>query len=293
MFGKAWRRPRRLIFAGAVLLAAIVLIVATWPAMPRRLAPGTTVFPAGDQVVLRFVRSTGSVHVRAGPDGQVSITQDRSGISGAIHVSYRQHADVITVAVSVENGLPVATWVDFEVAVPRGASTSVAVGAGTLTASGLTGDLALRDASGSIGAAHVSGTVALQTTSGSITTSRVSGQVRAITGNGTITTTSTRLRGRSLVQAQDGTINFRGSLSPGCRALFTNTNGAIGITLPSRSPVLVDARTASGSISSQFPAVRVTSDPPGRAAHGRIGRGVPARLRIQTTGGSISLGHGN
>jgi hypothetical protein len=95
----AWRRPRRLMLAGAVLLAAIVIIIATRPTPPRHLPPGTTVFPVGGQVALRFVRSTGSVHVRAGPDGQVSITQDRSGITSAMHVRYQQQGDVITVTV--------------------------------------------------------------------------------------------------------------------------------------------------------------------------------------------------
>lgn len=289
---RRWRPPLLLLLAGALLLAAIALIVATRPAKPRHLAPGTAVFAVGDQVVLRFVHSTGSVHLRAGPDGQVSITQNRSGITSAIHVSYRQQADAITVTVSVQNGLPVATWVDFEVAVPRDVSASVAVGAGTLTAARLTGNLALRDTNGSIWAAHVSGVIALRTVSGSINTSQVSGQVQAITGNGTITTIATRLRGHSFVRARDGTINFHGSLDPGCRAVFTNTGGAVGVTLPGNSSVLVDARTTAGSISSQFPSVHVVPDRPGQAAHGRIGRDAPARLRIQTTGGSISLSHG-
>src|SRR5260370_37375994 len=39
----AWRRPRRLMLVGA-LLVAVALIIATWPATtPRHPAPGTTV----------------------------------------------------------------------------------------------------------------------------------------------------------------------------------------------------------------------------------------------------------
>jgi hypothetical protein len=277
---------------GALLLAAIALIIATWPSMSPRLAPGTKVFQIDHRVVLRFVHSTGSVHMRAGPDGQVSITEHRSGITDAIHTSYRQQGDVITVTVSIGAGLPMATWVDFDVAVPRDTSANVAVAAGTLKAAGLAGNFVLHDTNGSISAANVNGAIALQTASGSIDTSRVSGQVRAITDNGTITTTSTRLRGRSLVQAQNGTINFHGSLDPDCHAVFRNTNGAIGITLPSRSSVLVHARTRFGSINSEFSSVRVVSHSVGRFADGRVGRGVPARLTIQTTGGSIDLNHG-
>jgi hypothetical protein len=288
----AWRRPRRLVLAGALLLAAIALIIATWPTMQRQQAPGTKVFQIGHRVVLRFVHSTGSVHLRAGPDGQVSITENRSGITDSIHTGYRQQGDDITVTVSIGHGLPTATWVDFDVAVPRDTSANVAVAAGTLKAAGLTGNFALHDTNGSISAANVNGAVALQTASGSIDTSQVSGQVRAITDNGTITTMSTRLRGHSLVQAQNGTINFHGSLDPDCHAVFRNTNGAIGITLRSGSSVLVHARTRFGSINSEFSSVHVASHSVGRIADGRVGRGARARLTIQTMGGSIDLNHG-
>jgi hypothetical protein len=291
----AWRRPRRLVLVGAVLLAAIALIIATRrPATttPRHPAPGTTVFQVGQRVVLRFVHSTGSVHVSAGPDGQVSITENRNGITDAIHTSYRQQGDAITVTVSIDNGLPLATWVDFNVAMPQDTSANVATGAGTLKAAGLTGNFVLQDTNGSIWAANLSGVIALQTASGSINTSHVSGQVSAITNNGTITTISTRLRGHSLMQAQNGTISFHGSLDPGCHVVFSNTNGATGVTLPGGSSILLDARTRSGSINSGFPSVHVVPDSGGRTAHGRVGRGALAHLSIQTMGGSIDLHQG-
>jgi hypothetical protein len=289
----AWRRPRRLALVGILLLAAIALIIVTRPpATPRHPAPGTTVFQIDNGVVLRFVHSAGSVHVSAGPDGQVSITEHRNGMTDAIHTSYRQQGDVITVTVSIENGLPLATWVDFDVAVPQDTSANVAVAAGTLKAAGVTGNIVLQDTNGSIWAANVSGAIALQTASGSINTSQVNGQVSASTDNGTITAISTRLSGHSLVQAQSGTINFHGSLDPGSHAVFRDTNGAIGVSLPSGSSVLVNARTPLGSINSSFSSVHVVSDSHGRVANGRVGRGAPARLSIQTKGGSIDLNHG-
>jgi hypothetical protein len=290
----AWRRPGRLIFAGAVLLV-IVLIIVTRPASttaPRHPA-GTRVFPiSGNRVVLRFVHSTGSVHVSAGPAGQVSVKENRNGLIQAIHTSYRQSGNAVTVTVSVENGLPTATWVDFDVAVPKDTTATVAVAAGTLSAAGVSGNFVLQDTNGSIWAANVAGAVALQTTSGSINTSQVNGQVSAVTANGTVTAIATRLGGHSLVQAQSGTISFRGSLDSGCHAVFRNTNGAIGITLPRSSSVVVDARTPDGSINSEFASVHVVSEAKGRVASGRVGRDAPARLSIQTKSGAIDLNHG-
>jgi hypothetical protein len=288
---EAWRRPRRLLLAAGLLVIVILFIISNRSTTPPQ-PPGTRVFQISNQVVLRFVHSTGSVHVRAGPSGQVSIKENRNGVTYAIHTSYRQQGNVITITVSIEKGLPTATWVDFNVAVPQDTSTNVAVAAGTVTAAGLTGNFVLRDTNGSIWAAHVSGAIAMQTVSGSINTSRVSGQVSAITNNGTITTISTRLSGHSFMRAQNGTINFHGSLGPGSHAVFKNTNGAIGVTLPRGSSVLVDARTPHGSINYEFTSVHVVSDSQGRVAHGRVGRGAPARLSMQTMGGSISLNHG-
>jgi hypothetical protein len=288
----AWRRPRRLIVVGAVM-AVIVLIIVTRPTTSSRPPPpGTKVFQIGNQVALRFLHSTGSVHLSPGPAGQVSITEHRNGLTDAINTGYRQDGNVITVNVSVQNGLPYATWVDFDVAVPQDTTANVAAGAGTLSAAGLTGNFALHDTNGSIWANNVSGAIALQTTSGSINTSHVSGQVSAKTDNGTITTSSTRLGGHSLVQAQSGTINFHGSLDPGSHAAFRNTNGAIGITLPRDSSVLVYARTPLGSINSEFPSLRVVANSDGRVADGRVGRGAAAHLSIDSAGGSIDLNRG-
>src|SRR5258708_27684160 len=153
----AWRRPRRLVLVGA-LLAAIALIIATRPGAttmpPRHPAPGTTVFQTGQRVVLRFVHSAGRVHVTAGPDGQVSITENRSGITDAIHTSYRQQGDLITVTLSIDQGLTLATWVDFDVKVPPGTSAKVAVAAGGPRAGGLPRGFVVADTNRAIWARH-------------------------------------------------------------------------------------------------------------------------------------------
>lgn len=287
----AWRHLRWLVLAGAVAAVAVMLIFEIRSTTPSS-TPGTTVFPVGNRMVLRFVHSTGSVHLRPGPGGQVSVTEHRSGFTAAIHTRYRQRGDVITVTVSIATGLPLATWVDFDVAIPQQVTAKVATGAGTLTAAGLADDIVLNNTSGSIWARNDNGAIGLATASGSINTSKVSGQVSASTDNGTITTNSTRLRGHSVVRARSGTINFQGRLEPGCDADFRNTNGAIAVRLPGSSRVLVDARTPHGSINSQFPSVRPALGRDGsRVARGRIGRAPPAptRLSIRTINGSIGL----
>src|SRR5260221_6502430 len=179
---RAWRRPRRLVLVGA-LLAAIALIIATRPGAttmpPRHPAPGTTVFQAGQRVVLRFVHSAGRVHVTAGPDGQVSITENRSGITDAIHTSYRQQGDLITVTVSIDQGLTLATWVDFDVKVPRGTSAKVAVAAGVLEGALLPRGVVIRDTNRTELAGQLARRIAPPTLRSAHHTRRACGQLNA------------------------------------------------------------------------------------------------------------------
>src|SRR5215469_14435561 len=59
----AWRRPRRMILVGALLLVIVLIIVTRSATLQPHPAPGTTVFQVGNRVVLRFAHSTGSVHL--------------------------------------------------------------------------------------------------------------------------------------------------------------------------------------------------------------------------------------
>ncbi len=285
-------KRRRWILVG-VILGILVLFFATrqTPA-PQRPEPGTTIFHIDSHPALIFAHSNGRVHLSAGPDGQVSIKENRSGITDAIHTHYAQRGNSIAVTVNIDDGLPLDTWVDFDVRVPRQTGANITVAAGTLEAAGLTGDLALSDTNGAIWATNLSGSIALRTQSGSINTTHVSGQLSAITQNGTITTEDTHLSGQSRVQAESGTINFHGSLDRAGSNAFMGGNGAIGIPLPRSSSFHVDARTVSGSINSDFPGVKAIQEHGGSGASGNIGTAPRARLTIQTAGGSIDLHQG-
>ncbi len=290
-----WRTRRRWIAVGAVLLGVLAIYFVTRPApapAPQQVPADTKVFQISNTPVLTFAHSSGRVHITSGPDGQVSIKENRNGITSAIQTQYTRTGDKITVAVSIPDGLYLDTWVDFDVTVPKRAGVTAMLAAGTLEANGLNGHITLSDTNGAIWATNLSGSIALTTQSGSINTERVSGQLTAITQNGTITTGTTRLSGRSTMQADSGTINFHGSLDPSGSYLFRNSNGAIGLTLPNNSAVNVDAHSMSGSITSAFPTVAAVRESSGSGARGSFGRAPRARLTIQTTSGSIQLFQG-
>lgn len=285
-----WRTRRRWMMVGLILFGVLALYYVTRPATsPQPLPPGTKVFQVSNRPVLVFAHSAGRVHISRGQDGQVRITENRNGVTDAIETKYAQQGDTITVTVSVQDGLYLDTWVDFDVAVPPQAGVSATVAAGTLEATGLSGPVTLRNTNGAIWATNLNGPMDLTTESGSINTTGVSGQLTATTQNGTITTTDTRLSGKSTVRAESGTINFHGSLDPRGSYLFHDSNGAVGLTLPRDAAVSVDARATSGSINSEFPSVTAVQGAGGSGARGNIGRAPRASLTIQTTSGSIQL----
>jgi hypothetical protein len=287
----AWR----VLMLGAVVVAVIALIIwsrASSTESPLQAAPDTRVFFVSNQPELVFEHFVGNVHVVPGPDGQVSIKEKKNGETDAIQTRYSQHGDTITVTADIPGGLMLDTWVDYDVTVPRHAGLAATVATGTLEAADLSGPIALSNTNGSIWATNLDGSVSLKTQSGSINLTHVTGQVTAATQNGTITTTATRLGGHSRLQADNGTINFHGMLSPDGSYLFQNRDGAVGLTLPADSTFAVKAATTSGSIDTDFRGVSISHQDGRTEAKGMIGRPPQARLTIQTAGGSIHLFRG-
>lgn len=294
-------RAKRHVTAGRALAVGIIVagILTVFfasrspsPNTPQQIAPDTRRFFVTKQPTLVFNHSIGTVQVMPGPDGQVSIKESKNGETDAVTTHYAQSGDVITVTTDISSGLMEDTWVDFQVSVPAHTGVGMKMATGTLYASNLSGPITLSDTNGSIWATKLAGTIRLKTQSGSINLTNVAGQVNAATQNGTITTTATHLSGHSSVQAESGTINFHGSLSQAGSYLFQNSNGAVGLTLPPNSAFALRARTATGSINTDFPGVSIAHESSRMEARGAVGGAPRAPLTIQTLGGSIGLFRG-
>jgi hypothetical protein len=289
-------RAFRLAAVGAGIAGVLFLLVSLFApktAVPPQVAPDTRRFFVSTRPVLVFAHTIGSVHVVSGSDDQVTIKEIDNGIVDAITAHYDQRADTVTVTVDIQDGLMQDTWVDFEVAVPRSSGFSVAVPAGTLDATGLDGKIALSGTTGSIWATDLTGDISLTTQGGSINLTNVRGQVNATTENGTITTTATKLDGHSTLRANGGTINFHGSLSPTSAALFENTNGAVGVTLPQDAAFSLSATATGGSINCNFTHLSVSQRNGRTEAHGGVGAGRRAQLTVRTGAGSIGINKGS
>lgn len=294
-FPGSWRN-RRWLLVGALLaslLAAFFALRPTPPATPRRLSADTMSFPVSRQPTLIFTHSIGNVHITRGADNQVLIKEKRNGFTDAIQVHYQQSGDSITTTADIQNGLMEDTWVDFDVSIPSQAGViAILKNGGTLEANGLNGQITLGNTNGSIWATNLTGAVSLKTESGSINLKHVNGPLTLITQNGTITTSDVHAEGRSLVQAESGTINFHGSLDPRGHYLFKNGNGAVGLTLLPGAAFHVQARTAGGAIASDFPAIKIQNTNGSSRAQGNVGTPPLAQVIVQTTSGQINLFRG-
>ncbi len=285
----------RMLAVGAAVVVIAALIIwsqSSRTESPLQTAPDTRVFFVSKQPALVFDHFVGNVHFVPGSDGQVSIREKRNGETDSIQIHYSQHGDTITVTANIPGGLLQDTWVDYDVTVPRQAGLTATVATGTLEATDLSGNIALSNTNGAIWATNLGGSVSLKTRSGSINLTHVAGQVNAATQNGTITTTATRLSGHSSIQADNGTINFHGMLSPNGSYRFQNGNGAVGLTLPTNAAFAMKANTTSGSINTDFKGISIIHQGSHTEARGMIGGSPQTQLAIQTTGGSISVFRG-
>src|SRR5262249_51282564 len=272
---------RRRLIAIAAVVGVVILIIwgrSLLVSTPQQIAPDTRLFSVTSRPTLVFAHFIGNVHIMPGPDNQVRIKEKANGQTDAIQIRYTQQGDAILVTVDIPSGLLVDTWVDFDVNVPASAGLTARMATGTLEATDLRGGVALSDTNGSIWATQVSGPISVKTQSGSINLKQVTGQVTAVTQNGTITTTATQLSDHSMMQAANGTINFHGTLSHNGRCQFLNSDGAVGLVLPSNSDFVLKAHTTTGSIHTDFPGVTLYQGDSGSEARGRVGSAPQAQL---------------
>lgn len=132
----------------------------------------------------------------------------------------------------------------------------------------------------------------LKTEAGSITVSGVRGQVNCASDAGSVKATQVMLRGDSRLKTDAGSITFSGSLHPYGTYTMTTDAGNVTVTLPEGTAFRIDAKTDVGSIASDFP-FAIQRDFPGTRARGDVGmaRTYPV-LKLRTDVGSINVRQG-
>ncbi|MGW0959062.1 DUF4097 family beta strand repeat-containing protein [Streptomyces gelaticus] len=173
-------------------------------------------------------------------------------------------------------------------AVPAGSAVEVGVvGAGAVVSGirgrtdvrGVTGDTTLVGLAGPVLAETVSGSVEAQSVTGGLRFHSVSGDLTVVEGAG------------ASVRAESVSGNMVLDLDPTGKPTdirLTTVSGEVAIRLPHPADAIVEANTASGSVSNGFEDLRVSGQWGAKKITGTLGAGT-GKLRATTVSGSIAL----
>jgi hypothetical protein len=128
-------------------------------------------------------------------------------------------------------------------------------------------------------------TLEITSNAGSISVSGVDGQLQLSTDAGTIDANGVHLRGPSRLKTNAGTINFHGSLDPEGDYTLSTDLGTVDATLPADASFFLDARTDLGTISGNLPLTKSANN----RLTGQVGNGPYPNLKLKTNLGTVTV----
>jgi DUF4097 and DUF4098 domain-containing protein YvlB len=195
----------------------------------------------------------------------------------------------------------------YEVSVPAGVRVMVRASEGSVTATGVKGDLELGVGRGDIQVTDIGGVVVAELMEGDFVGTRlargaridaVGADVQVIDATGDIVIDNTSgetilsdIRSSSVrVESINGEVSYYGTFAREGRYRFASHSGTVRLALPADISALVSLSTFSGTIDSQLP---VTVEPgrrtnPEKHLTGRMGD-ASARIEIETFSGNIVI----
>src|SRR5579859_156490 len=218
----------------------------------------THTFSVETQPKITMKNNAGAIRLHSGGEEyQVVVQATRRGrvwLGGHIDVRYDQNTAKNSLAVKASGGWSFigSQWVDFDITVPRNA------------------DLELKNDAGSI---SVSG---------------IAGQISCSTDAGSVKVTDAWLYGNSRLKTDAGAITFSGALDPRGSYSMSSDAGTVSVTLPPDASFRLDAKTDVGSINSDFP-LTIQRDFPGGKVRCDVGLPPYPTLKLRTDVGSINI----
>jgi DUF4097 and DUF4098 domain-containing protein YvlB len=252
----------------------------------------------GSHALLSVKEQSGNISVFPSHTNVITVTPRKGGTTlapdaGHVRILYNrsinaQGQDQISVTTD-----PWFSNTDFFIEIPDTTLVQIALNAGSIdvhTGGGLTantgsGGIALENIqgptnvhtdSGDVTVNNLVGPLTITASSGSLRMHGINGQVNARTWSGDVIADNALLKGRSLLQTQNGSVRFAGTIEPGGSYSMQTTSGDVDLTLPGNAAFLLDASTGSGTVQNAFGASAVGSAP-------------RAQLSLHTQNGSIAI----
>lgn len=282
--------PLAPVFAAALALGLLTALAGAAPA-GARWGRGETeterfekTLQTDSDVRFEITNTNGSVRVRAWERSEVEIVatkgaegEDARRRLAEIEIDVRESAGRVVVETRLPRGRfdQGSAWVEYEIQVPRGAAVDA------------------RSTNGDVDVEGVSGPVEARTTNGGIDLRDVAGAARASSTNGNVHASG--LGGALVAQTTNGGVQAEieaGELSDDVS--LETTNGSVELRLDGGVKASVFARTANGSISSDFPEARAEldrrrgDDDSRRRLEIDLNGGGP-RIELRSSNGSVRL----
>jgi len=307
-------RSRRRIVLLIVILVIISLLAAILPiallrANEQRTNAATTTNNTGPQsftvrsnALLSIKEQGGNISVFPSNNSTITVEARNHGTLNAsdphqVHILYNhtltaQGNDEITVSTD-----PWFSNTDFYVTIPGTTTIQIAINSGNIdvhagsglnasTSSGsidlenIQGSTTAHTDSGDVTANNLNGPVTISASSGSLRMQQIKGQLNAQTWSGDVVVQTSALSGDSLLQTQNGSVHFDGSIDPQGNYRMNTTSGDVDLMLPSNAAFSLAASTGSGNVENAF----------GTSVVGTTPR---AQLTLHTQNGSIGIVKGS
>ncbi|HEY0756015.1 MAG TPA: DUF4097 family beta strand repeat-containing protein [Ktedonobacteraceae bacterium] len=300
------RSRRHIVLLLIILLIVLLLAVALSVALLHKdgqdtvnaTGTGPQSFAVGSKALLVVKEQSGNISVYPSHNNLITVTPRKSGTT----LAPDDHSVRIllnrTTNAQGQDQLNVSTdpWfsnTDFYITIPDTTLVQIAVNAGSidvhtghgLNASTSSGSIALEDIqgptsihtdSGDITASTINGDLTVSDSSGSLRLHGINGQVNAKTWSGDVIVQNSTLKGHSLLQTQNGSVRFDGSIDPAGSYTMQTTSGDVDLTLPNNAAFLLTASTGSGNVQNAFGVDTVGATP-------------RAQLILHTQNGSIAI----
>jgi hypothetical protein len=280
-------------FFGVILswltwVVVIVLIIAGLAALATNwrvvtIPMPTRTFPIMEHARLVINNGAGTVAIRRGEEGMVSVTATKraSGIgidAERMQINYTQYGDTLDISSRMawsllQFGL---RTVDFEITVPSSCDVHLQNGSGQVAVQGTSGEIRVRTGSGRVYAYDLQGRIAMKTGSSRIILGNVRGQLTAKTGSGRIEVSQAVLSGESTLKTGSNSITFDGSLDALGSYKFQTGSGGINLSLPDDAAFSLDAKTSSGGVYNEF-------------GSNEVGNGPHPPVKLRTGSGGIRI----
>ncbi len=222
----------------------------------EKQAAETRTFTVGAQPTVILKNKAGSINLRAGQEGQVSITANRRGylfsqrFDKETQISYSQDSAANTVTARTGSWHPFGkNAINFDVVVPPHANLQ------------------------------------LNTNAGNISVENIAGQMTLRSDAGTLQATQVTLQGKSRLKTDLGTVTFSGSLDPAGNYELTTNLGTINAILAADSSFDLTAKTDIGTVTTNLP----LSQSQRNKAYGTVGSGPYPKLKVKTDLGTINV----